>query len=42
LQQKQDTDVVMHLCGAGAGALYAKRGFRLLPGRATGCLWPTV
>jgi len=32
----------MHLCGAGAGALYAKRGFRLLPGRATGCLWPTV
>jgi len=36
LQQKQDMAVVMHLCGAGAGALYAKRGFRLLPGQRCG------
>jgi hypothetical protein len=36
MQQKQDTAVVMHLCGAGARALYAKRGFRLLPGRRCG------
>src|SRR5690348_7574664 len=26
----------MHLCGAGAGGLYAKRGFRLLPAQRCG------
>jgi hypothetical protein len=36
LQQKQDTAVLMHLCGAGAGLLYAKRRFRLLPGQRCG------
>jgi hypothetical protein len=29
LQQKQDLAAVFHLCGAGAGDAYAKRGFRL-------------
>lgn len=29
LQQKQDLAAVIHLCGAGAGAAYAGRGFRL-------------
>lgn len=29
LHQKQDLAAVIHLCGAGAGDLYAKRGFRL-------------
>ena len=29
LQQKQDLAAVIHLCGAGAGDAYAKRGFRL-------------
>ena len=28
LAQKQDLAAVIHLCGAGAGAAYAKRGFR--------------
>jgi hypothetical protein len=36
LQQKQDMAVVMHLCGTGAGALYAKRHFRLLSGQRCG------
>ena len=31
LQQKQDLAAVIHLCGAGAGDAYAKRGFRLAP-----------
>jgi len=29
LQQKQDLAAVIHLCGAGAGDAYARRGFRL-------------
>jgi len=29
LQQQQDLAAVIHLCGAGAGAAYARRGFRL-------------
>ena len=36
LQQKQDMAVVIHLCGAGAGKLYAKRRFRLLSGQRCG------
>ena len=28
LRQKQDLAGVIHLCGAGAGGVYAKRGFR--------------
>jgi len=31
LQKKQDLAAIIHLCGAGAGRDYAKRGFRLLP-----------
>jgi len=30
LEQKQDLAAVIHLCGAGAGENYARRGFRLL------------
>jgi hypothetical protein len=29
LHQKQDLAAVIHLCGAGAGSVYAKRGFRV-------------
>jgi hypothetical protein len=29
LQQKQSLAAVIHLCGAGAGDTYARRGFRL-------------
>jgi len=29
LQQKQDLAAVIHLCGAGPGDAYARRGFRL-------------
>ena len=36
LQQKQDLAAVIHLCGAGAGAGYARRGFRLAGGQACG------
>jgi hypothetical protein len=36
LQQKQDLAAVIHLCGAGAGALYAQRGFRLTIGQRCG------
>jgi hypothetical protein len=36
LQQKQDLAAVIHLCGAGAGDAYAKRGFRLTPGQRCG------
>lgn len=36
LQQKQDLAAVIHLCGAGAGAGYARRGFRLTGGQACG------
>ncbi len=36
LQQKQDMAAVIHLCGAGAGEAYAKRGFRAAAGRKCG------
>jgi hypothetical protein len=36
LQQKQALAAVIHLCGAGAGASYAKRGLALLPGQRCG------
>jgi hypothetical protein len=36
LQQKQDLAAVIHLCGAGAGNVYAKRGFRLTDGQRCG------
>jgi len=36
LQQKQDLAVVIHLCGAGAGDAYARRGFRLTAGQHCG------
>jgi Transglycosylase SLT domain len=36
LQHKQDLATVIHLCGAGAGESYAKRGFRLTPGQRCG------
>jgi hypothetical protein len=36
LQQKQDLAAVIHLCGAGPGDAYARRGFRLTPGQKCG------
>jgi Transglycosylase SLT domain len=36
LGQKQDLAAVIHLCGAGAGDAYARRGFRLLAGQRCG------
>jgi hypothetical protein len=36
LAQKQNLAAVMHLCGAGAGAGYARRGFQLAPGQRCG------
>jgi hypothetical protein len=36
LQQKQRLAAVIHLCGAGAGEGYVKRGFRLTPGQRCG------
>ncbi|HET6369621.1 MAG TPA: hypothetical protein VFG95_00395 [Nitrospiria bacterium] len=36
LAQKQDLAVVIHLCGAGAGDVYAGRGFRLSSGQRCG------
>ena len=36
LQQKQDLAAVIHLCGATAGAAYARRGFRLDRGERCG------
>ena len=36
LQRKQDLAAVIHLCGAGAGRLYAARGFRLTPRQRCG------
>ena len=36
LQQRQDLAAVIHLCGAGAGNAYAKRGFRLRRGERCG------
>ena len=36
LAQKQDLAAIIHLCGAGAGDGYARRGFRLTPGQRCG------
>ncbi len=36
LAQKQDLAAVIHLCGAGTGDAYARRGFRLLPHQRCG------
>jgi hypothetical protein len=36
LQQKQDIAAVIHLCGAGAGEAYARRGLRLADGQRCG------
>ncbi len=36
LEQKQDLAAVIHLCGAGAGDAYARRGFRLTAGQRCG------
>ena len=34
--QKQDLAALIHLCGAGAGAAFAQRGFRLAPNQRCG------
>jgi hypothetical protein len=36
VRERQDLATVTHLCGAGAGDAYARRGFRLLPGQRCG------
>ena len=36
LQQKQDLAAVIHLCGAGAGDLYVRRGLKLIEGQRCG------
>lgn len=36
LQQKQDLAAVIHLCGAGAGEIYARRRFRPISGQRCG------
>ena len=36
LQQEQDLAAVIHLCGAGAGEIYARRWFRLVSGQRCG------
>ena len=36
LQQRQDLAAVIHLCGGGAGNIYARRAFRLRPGQRCG------
>lgn len=36
LQQKQDLATIIHLCGAGEGDLYVRRGFSLLRGQLCG------
>jgi hypothetical protein len=36
LRQQQDLAAIIHLCGAGAGDVYAQRGFRLTPGQRCG------
>ena len=36
LQQQQDLAAVIHLCGSGAGAAYARRGFRLTAAQQCG------
>jgi hypothetical protein len=35
-RQKQDLAAIIHLCGEGAGAAHARRGFRLPPGERCG------
>jgi hypothetical protein len=34
--QRQDLAALIHLCGAGAGEAFARRGFRLAPGQRCG------
>lgn len=36
LEQQQDLAAIVHLCGAGAGDRYARRGFRFAPGQRCG------
>jgi hypothetical protein len=36
IRQRQDLATLIHLCGAGAGAVYARRGLRLAPGQKCG------
>ncbi len=36
LQQKQNLATLIHLCGAGAGAVYVRRGLRVAPGQKCG------
>jgi len=36
LQQKQDLAAIIHLCGAGGGDGFARRGFKLSPGQKCG------
>jgi hypothetical protein len=36
LQQKQDLATLIHLCGAGAGNIYVRRGLQLSPGQQCG------
>jgi hypothetical protein len=36
LQQKQDLAAIIHLCGAGPGDAYARRGLKLTPGQKCG------
>ena len=36
LQQKQDLAAIIHLCGAGGGDAFARRGFKLAPGQKCG------
>lgn len=36
LVQKQELAALIHLCGAGAGEAYARRGFKLVPGQRCG------
>ena len=36
LKKKQDLAALIHLCGAGAGNLYVRRGFHLAPGQRCG------
>jgi hypothetical protein len=35
-QQREELAAVIHLCGAGAGAVYARRGLRFAPGQRCG------
>jgi len=34
--QQSRTGAIIHLCGAGPGDAYARRGFKLLPGQKCG------